>query len=161
MRLVTLILLCCFATPALADDNTEKQKLIVQIFEETNMNQTIDKSFKQLSTVLKQNLLQNAKNLTAEQIGIFSEVFEEEMVGLTDDVMAFSAEFWVRNFTLEEMKSILAFYQTPTGKKTISMMPQLMVENQKFIQQKLPDLMQNLQEKFKQRLAAQQKNNPS
>ncbi|MFC7049557.1 DUF2059 domain-containing protein [Emcibacter nanhaiensis] len=161
MRFIALILLCCFASPAFADDNTEKQKLIVQIFEETHMDQTINKSFKQLSTVLKQNLLRNAKNLTAEQIGIFSEIFEQEMIGLTDDVMAFSADFWVRNFTLEEMQSILVFYRTDAGKKSIDLMPQLMVENQQFIQNKLPGMLQNLQQKFKQRLEQQQESNPS
>lgn len=45
----------------------------------------------------------------------------------------------MESFTEEELKDITAFYRTPTGKKSISLMPTLLAKNVEIVQQKLAE----------------------
>jgi hypothetical protein len=58
-------------------------------------------------------------------------------------------KIYTDEFTEQELKDLLAFYQTPLGKKTIQKMPKLMAKGaelgQARVQQHLPELQQAIQ----------------
>jgi uncharacterized protein len=59
-------------------------------------------------------------------------------------------KIYTDEFTEQELKELLAFYQTPLGKKTVQKMPKLMAKGaelgQQRVQQHLPELQQAIQE---------------
>ncbi|UOG73728.1 DUF2059 domain-containing protein [Hymenobacter tibetensis] len=63
------------------------------------------------------------------------------------------AALYTQEFTEKELKELSKFYQTPTGRKTIQKMPQLMMAGmeigQKRVQEHLPELQQVIGEKMK------------
>ena len=58
-------------------------------------------------------------------------------------------KIYMDEFTEQELKELLAFYQTPLGKKTVQKMPKLMAKGaelgQQRVQQHLPELQQAIQ----------------
>ncbi|WP_375434454.1 DUF2059 domain-containing protein [uncultured Hymenobacter sp.] len=67
---------------------------------------------------------------------------------------------YTKEFTEKELKELTKFYQTPTGRKTIEKMPQLMMAGvevgQKRVQEHLPELQQVIGEKMKSQQPATQ-----
>lgn len=59
-------------------------------------------------------------------------------------------KIYMDEFSEEELKELLAFYQTPIGRKTIQKMPSLLAKGaelgQQRVQQHLPELQQAIQE---------------
>jgi uncharacterized protein len=59
-------------------------------------------------------------------------------------------KIYMAEFSEQELKELLAFYQTPVGKKTIQKMPSLLAKGaelgQQRVQQHLPELQQAIQE---------------
>jgi len=59
-------------------------------------------------------------------------------------------KIYMAEFTEQELKELLAFYQTPVGKKSIQKMPTLLAKGaelgQQRVQQHLPELQQAIQE---------------
>lgn len=59
-------------------------------------------------------------------------------------------KIYMDEFSEEELKELLAFYQTPVGRKTIQKMPSLLAKGaelgQQRVQQHLPELQQAIQE---------------
>jgi hypothetical protein len=117
-----------------------------QMFASTAMNQ------------FEQTLRQLRPDISAELVGVLREeiqkTIDESMVekgGLVDRVIP----LYHRYFSHDDIKAMLAFYGTPTGQKTISVMPQLAPESlalgQQWAQQLRPQLEQRIKARLKQR----------
>ncbi|WP_417317474.1 DUF2059 domain-containing protein [Emcibacter sp.] len=161
MRILTALSFILFAFPALADETTEKQKLVVEIMKESRMTETMNKSLFAVGEQLKTNLQNLQGKLSDEKVAIFQEVFEEEMNKVTNRTAAFSAGFIVENYTLEDLKVMLEFYKSPTGKKSMALMPKMMMQTQQFMQSILPGTMTNIQQKLQTRFDEADAKNPS
>ena len=82
--------------------------------------------------------------------------FKDEMKKFLSKYMSWAAmkddmvKIYASEFTEQELKELLAFYQTPLGKKTVQKMPKLMAKGaelgQQRVQQHLPELQQSIQE---------------
>ena len=82
--------------------------------------------------------------------------FKDEMKKFLSKYMSWSAmkgdmvKIYMSEFTEQELKELLAFYQTPLGKKTIAKMPKLMAKGaelgQQRVQEHLPELQKAIQE---------------
>ena len=82
--------------------------------------------------------------------------FKEEMKKFLSKYMSWAAmkedmvKIYTAEFTEQELKELLAFYQTPLGKKTVSKMPKLMAKGaelgQQRVQEHLPELQKAIQE---------------
>jgi len=59
----------------------------------------------------------------------------EHMMSIVTDGPA----IYVRHFTAEELREIIAFYRTPTGSKVLRMTPQLTAEVMAMIKPRMPD----------------------
>jgi len=71
------------------------------------------------------------------------------------------AEFvtiYMQNFSEAEMKQLLAFYRTPTGRKALKQMPKLMQQGAQVgarrVQEHMPELVQEVQRQQQQKAAA-------
>jgi hypothetical protein len=82
--------------------------------------------------------------------------FKDEMKKFLSKYMSWSAmkedmvKIYASEFTEQELKDLLAFYQTPLGKKTVAKMPKLMAKGaelgQQRVQEHLPELQKAIQE---------------
>jgi hypothetical protein len=54
--------------------------------------------------------------------------FERQQVGVIFESMNDAAVIYARHFTVQEMREMTAFYQTPTGRKALTVMPRLMLD---------------------------------
>ena len=82
----------------------------------------------------------------------------KEILDVKDIVTRLGKDFYNKNFTEAEIDDVLAFYKTPTGKKTISLLPQLgqyinkeMIPYMQKTGPKLEAFAQELQRKYKTR----------
>lgn len=66
-------------------------------------------------------------------------------------------EIYSRNFTEPELREISKFYQTPTGRKMSSVLPQLMQSGMEIGQKRVQEHLPELQEAIKAKMAAQNK----
>ena len=82
--------------------------------------------------------------------------YEKQMRAFFDKYMSWASlkedmtKIYMSEFTEQELKELLAFYQTPVGKKSIQKMPTLLAKGaelgQQRVQQHLPELQQAIQE---------------
>jgi uncharacterized protein len=75
-----------------------------------------------LITNLKGAIVQNRPDVEKQydaMMPIFAEKAQQRLTELTDTM----AEIYARNFTLNELHDLVAFYQTPTGQKFIERQP--------------------------------------
>ncbi|WP_321392660.1 DUF2059 domain-containing protein [Emcibacter sp.] len=161
MRILTILLFILSALPAFADETTEKQQLVVEIMKESRMTETMNKSLMMVGEQLKANLQKLQGQMSEEKAAVFQEVFSEEMSKMTNQTAAFSAGFMVENYTIDDLKVMLEFYKSPTGKKSMALMPEMMVKTQKFMQSVLPGTFSNIQQKLQSRFDALNEDNPS
>ncbi|GAA4034485.1 hypothetical protein GCM10022409_18590 [Hymenobacter glaciei] len=87
--------------------------------------------------------------------------FEAEMRSFFSKYMSWNSlksdivEIYSRNFTETELRDITKFYQTPTGRKMSSVLPQLMQSSMEIGQKRVQEHLPELQEAIKSKLEAQ------
>lgn len=114
----TIVLLMPTAS-VLADEQAEEQAL--RLFEIMNMEQIMSESITQMLDIQTQQNpdLANYRPVMLEFFAKYMsfESIKPEMAALYADA-----------FTADELKDLIAFHQTPTGQKSIDIMPRLMRE---------------------------------
>lgn len=152
------------AAPSAADQAT-----IRALMDSMNTRASLSTSLQQLSKSLPQMMRANAEmglrnnpKLTAEQrqaemakveqqLPAVSAALQKEFSDpkLLDEMYAEIVPLYARHFTVEEMKAITEFYRTPTGKKALQEMPQLMMESMRIGQKLMQPRVQRVIEQFK------------
>ncbi|WP_139920254.1 DUF2059 domain-containing protein [Hymenobacter sp. DG01] len=130
------------SSPISAGQRKAAEELLAATDSEKNLTATIDRM---LASQIEQNP------------GM--KVVEPEMRAYLNKYMSWQSmkedmvQLYAREFTEKELKDLTKFYQTPTGRKTITKMPQLMSAGmeigQKRMQEHLPELQQAIAEKMK------------
>ena len=112
---------------------------------------TMTRQFEQTLRKLRPDIPTELFGVVAEEV---QKTIDESMVakgGPTDQVIP----LYHRYFSHDDIKGMLAFYSTPVGQKTISLMPQMaqesMVLGQQWAQRLGPVLEQRIRARFKQR----------
>lgn len=138
--------------PANAMDKAKKEK-IVQLMEMTGAKniavQFAQAMNQQVAAVLKASnpdMPERAFVILDEELG---RLMKEEADGLIEQIIP----VYDKHFTENEIKEVIKFYQTPVGKKTIQVMPQLLQESmaigQTWGEQVAPKLFERLEQRFK------------
>jgi hypothetical protein len=73
----------------------------------------------------------------------------------SQETMDSFVELYAKHFTHEEVKAITAFYETPTGKKVVSTMPELTAESMQIAQRRMATMIPDLQAELVQKLSAE------
>jgi hypothetical protein len=99
-----------------------------------------------LSDKEKAEKLAEVDKMVPKAVAAVTKVLEDPKV--TDEMMAEVVPLYARYFSPDEMKQLAAFYRTPIGKKSLSVMPQLMGEGmqvgQRVIAPRINKVMQEL-----------------
>lgn len=67
-------------------------------------------------------------NISATALTDFRRDFERQQLSTLLDGMNDAASIYARNFTIQEMRALTAFYRTPAGAKALATMPRVSVE---------------------------------
>ncbi|GAB2767470.1 hypothetical protein HNQ93_000033 [Hymenobacter luteus] len=130
------------ATPISAGQRKAAEDLLAATDSEKNLTATIDRM---LASQLEQN--PGMKVVEPEMRAYLTKYMSWQ--SMKEDMV----QLYAREFTEKELKELTKFYQTPTGRKTITKMPQLMAAGmeigQKRMQEHLPELQQAIAEKMK------------
>ena len=130
--LVSLAVLWCVALGVQAQDNQEYEKQVAKMLEMTHTMDAMKQIFPQMTAMLKQQLPQAPDEFWKE--------LDASMNGMYDKYL-----------TLDDLKEIIKFYETPVGKKLSEMNPKATAEilpiAQQIGMQTMQELMQKAQEK--------------
>jgi hypothetical protein len=150
--LVVCLLILSLASGVKAQQSVPpvKRELIKEIIVLLDLYKTTDalidsmllQSEKDLSAVLSQTVSKEANSTTGEQAALesqlnesaarmhkrFKQLFRERVnfAQILDEIMY---ALYDKYFTENELRDIVAFYKTPTGRKTIEVLPQLFAES--------------------------------
>ena len=137
-RVLFIVLLVAIAfimqeSSVLAEELTPSKKADIQ----TLLSITgVDNIGIQITDTFSRNIKQKAKSLRADIPDSFFDEFYDELFvivdekiseqgGLSDDIITTYNKY----YTHQEIKSIIEFYQTELGKKTLKIMPKIYQEN--------------------------------
>ena len=152
--LVVFLMLTTLATVSFADDLTpEKEAAIIKLMEITGSKNIGMQMGKAINMSLA-NSLKAANPKTPEKAFVIladetNKLMDEQIDSLFKSIVPIYNNY----FTKAEIDELLAFYETPIGKKTISVLPLItrdsMVVGQNWGKGLVPKLMENLQKRFK------------
>ena len=117
------------STPsALTPQDPEKVALAVKILAEThvqdNMAQALDLLIPQMVAVVKRQ----SPNLSDATVKLLSDMMLQAMKDRLPKLMELNANVYAEHFTLDELKAIEAFDESPAGQKGIAETPKIMQE---------------------------------
>ena len=131
--LITAVLFMATAvtTPSYAEISAEKKELVREFLEMSGVKQTAvvmaDGMFNLFATDFKKknpNASQKTLNIIKEEISAY---YDEAFA--SDSYYNILYPIYDKHFTSEELVDIMNFYKTPTGKKTLKVMPIMMQES--------------------------------
>lgn len=93
-------------------------------------------------------LRQKNSTLDATTVDELRKEFVQLQVGVLREVMADAGPVYARHFTLKELRDLVAFYKSPTGKKALVAMPQASLELLAGVAPRLDGLSQSVNDKF-------------
>ena len=114
-RILGIVILVFLIGTAGFSAETNKEKMIKELLSVTKLDDTASK----LADELLSGLLKNNSNITEKQ----QMAFAEEMQNFLNYILEKQAFLYNENYSEKEIKEILAFYKTPTGKKLIERTP--------------------------------------
>lgn len=139
---------CCGTSSAQQTVSPEKQALVRELFEVTGGRKNIEEMTqlifanqeKELPKIML-SLIEGDKNLTQAQKQELKKSTDEmagrvnqrnreflQKLNLPQMVEDISYSLYDKYFTENELRDLIAFYKSPTGQKTISVMPSLMTD---------------------------------
>jgi hypothetical protein len=146
--LFIILLLAGGGTAALADEATHRQA-VEKLFELIAMEQKIDES---VTNILTMQLAQNP-DLRAHET-VVREFFERHIGwgSLVDPL----TEMYLQAFSEQELNEMNAFYGSPTGRKVIEYLPELVQRRNQLAMQRLQENIGELQYEIEARQAKEQ-----
>ncbi len=94
-------------------------------------------------------ILQASPTLRSDQILELKQEYVRLMNEEMKSSMSDTPDIYAKYFTLQELKDMMAFYQTDTGKKTLAVMPAMMGELMQKSGARMPGMMQALMTRFR------------
>lgn len=132
-RIYFILILCAVAlAPAAAQPRTKQQK-IERILELTNPEAVVAEVVTQVDGMMKQiqpNATPQQKTRRQEALDKIAKLAKERMLKLRPELVKAYAE----TFTDEELDGMVAFYETPAGKATVTKIPAINVRMSGLIQ---------------------------
>lgn len=132
-RFVLVFLLAIAAAPALAEELTDAKSGDIRHLMEVTGSTNIARQFAAASS---HGIFQALKASRPEVPDRALEVMDHELMALFSEKMSAPGGLmdqvvpvYHRHFTHDEIRELLAFYQTPIGKKAIKVLPQVVSES--------------------------------
>jgi hypothetical protein len=140
-RLILFAAVLAIALPLFATEpnpSAHQRELIETLFKATNLDQMSNSIMDSMYAQIEKQFLQEAEAKgndpedTAEAKEMFT-LFREHCRNLNIGALLHESylRIYAKYFTEQEIEDLVAFYASPTGKKTLEVMPQLMSEGMK------------------------------
>lgn len=117
--LLTLIVLCSFALTTHAEISPEKRQEIEKMLRLTGMEKLVTQMKQQMISGFEQEM----PNVPTE----FWSRFEKKMD--VHELIEKIIPVYDKYYTIDDLKAVNAFYETPTGQKVLANMPQVVKES--------------------------------
>ncbi|GBD50706.1 DUF2059 domain-containing protein [Methylopila sp. Yamaguchi] len=111
--------------------------------------QMVDQSWAQMEALIHQSAPEVTSDQFVELKSEFAAIAEKDIAASLASVPA----VYAKHFSAQELKDMLAFYETPTGRKTITVMPALMGELMQTLTPQMLESAKRMQEAFTRVLA--------
>ena len=146
--LLTFLIAMIISLPVMAgkvaiDKNSSHYKAAEELVQITTPRDTIEKMMDQISEPAFAPMLQQIPCLPEEALKDFSALFDN-LVSV-EELFNFSIETIYEYLSEEEIKDLLAFYSTKTGKKSIEIMPKISAKSSEFVMNKMALSMPEIQ----------------
>ena len=112
--------LWCVALGVQAQDNQEYEKQVAKMLEMTHTMDAMKQIFPQMTAMLKLQLPQAPDEFWKE--------LDASMNGMYDKIIKAVIPVYKKYLTLDDLKEIIKFYETPVGKKLSEMNPKATAE---------------------------------
>ncbi|MBO5997437.1 MAG: DUF2059 domain-containing protein [Alphaproteobacteria bacterium] len=147
-KIIIACLIATLAFPAYAGKD-EKVKELVALFQLDAIGSEVDRQI--MDPIDCSFVMTEAeKTIVTRQV--------KNILDVNDTVIRVAKDFYGKNFTEAEIDEILAFYKTPVGKKTITLLPKVsqtinetMISYMKKVSPQMETLVQDLKKKYKTR----------
>jgi hypothetical protein len=146
-RLFGILFLCaCLHAPALAQDKPSPQALkvaqeLTDLINGDTVKEMSGALVGQMWPSVAAQLAGKVDNATLDELR--AEV-ERSASTLSIDMMKNAPAVYARNFSLQELRDILAFYKTPTGAKALHVIPKVMAEIGTALAPRMPEFQKGL-----------------
>ncbi|HXH37928.1 MAG TPA: DUF2059 domain-containing protein [Thermoanaerobaculia bacterium] len=140
-RLILFAVIIAIAVPLFATEpnpSASQRALIEKLFKATNMDQMSNSIMDSMNAQIEKQFLQDAeaKGNDPEDIAEAKEMFalyreRSRSIDFGGLLHESYVRIYARYFTEGEIADLVAFYASPTGKKTLEVLPQLMSEGMK------------------------------
>lgn len=144
-------LACLTVFPARADDDA-RQKLFIELYEVMGYDTILAQITDAVGNATETALRQKHPGIDRKAVDIVREVVEESFAGLKPDLVRFTGTFMVSNFTENEIRDLIAFYKTPTGRKSLTLVPKMTQELSVWIAPTMERVQAEMAEKLRKRL---------
>ncbi|WP_342119063.1 DUF2059 domain-containing protein [Pseudoduganella sp. OTU4001] len=165
----TAFAIAIFAVAAIAHAGPPSEAAVRELLDATNARanmvaamQNMSKAMPQILRARAEAAVRNNPQLNEEQrkaemanverrlpliaSGIQKELSDPKLV---DELFAEVVPLYVRHFTADDVKALTAFYRTPAGKKSLEVMPVLMMESAQAAQKLTQERAKRIVEQFK------------
>jgi uncharacterized protein len=139
--------LCVGATPfrAAAQGEVQSEALraaneLMAVMSKDTVRQMVTGMTAQVWPAIEQAVRAKRSDIDQATLTELRSEFERIQMQYMTGVMADAPALYARYFTAEELRDMLAFYQTPTGLKSLQVMPQLTAEVFKMVMSKMQGL---------------------
>ena len=139
--------------PPAAGTDREKQELVIDIIRVTKLDAVTRETHKRLFELISRQIKAKHPNVSQKALDVVQDVLKTEFDGLVDELIPFTANIMVEEFTLEDLKVMYRFYDSPTGRKAVAAMPGITQRSFAFTQQWTRQAMPRIRKELKERLA--------
>jgi hypothetical protein len=124
--LAVLIFTAVIATgSARAQDDSESMRLAKAILQATHSAQLGDQVLAQVTKLVQNGLAETNPGRQKDIDAVIHEALEPEFQKAAPELYDKTARIYAGIFTLDELKQLLAFYQTPLGRKLLQTQPEI------------------------------------
>lgn len=141
---ICLVLFLAVSTASQAQENKEYEAAMVRMLE---VSKTMD-AMKQLAPQITAMMKQQA---TAEVPADFWNLIEKQMVAMYEQIIKAMLPIYQKYLTLDDIKEIIRFYESPVGKKLADSNTKIAMEAMPVAQQIAMENMQKIQAEMKEK----------
>ena len=130
---------------ALAQGDTSSETLkaaneLMAVMSKDTVQQMVTGMTSQVWPTLERALRAKRSDIDQATLTELRNEFERIQVQYMTGVLADAPAIYARHFSVQELRDMLTFYKTPTGQKSLQVMPQLTAEVFQMVMHKMQDL---------------------
>jgi hypothetical protein len=129
-----------FAQGEASPDSLKAANELMAIMSKDTVQQLVTGLTAQVWPTLESALRAKRSDIDQATLTELRKEFERIQVQYMAGVMADAPAIYARHFSAQELRDMLAFYNTPTGQKALQVMPQLTAEVFQMVMQKMQGL---------------------